>query len=48
VETVDRARSDDADSVLEADAFVGALAQNLAGAAGPDEPGLVAGRRPVS
>ncbi len=42
------ANSDDAESALEAGASVGALAQNLASAAGPDKLGLLAGRRPVS
>jgi hypothetical protein len=42
------ANSDDAESALEVAAFVGALARNLASAAGPDNPGLLAGRRPVS
>jgi hypothetical protein len=42
------AKSTDVDSGLEVGAFVGALGQNLASAAGPDNPGLLAGRRPVS
>ncbi len=39
---------DDAESALEAGAIVTALAQNLANAAGPSNPGLLADRRPVS
>ncbi len=42
------ANSDDAESAPEAGATVRALAQNLASAAGPGNPGLLAGQRPVS
>ncbi|MGO9792884.1 MAG: hypothetical protein ACLP8S_26210 [Solirubrobacteraceae bacterium] len=42
------ANSDDAEYALEAGALVGALAQNLASAAGPGKLGLLAGRRPIS